>query len=52
MAEYTKINIVDIVNLKREIQTYMSTGFTSDDLVCKEIMKLIDRHCIGEIVWK
>jgi hypothetical protein len=37
---------VDITNLKKEIISYMSTGYDGDKKVCIEILNCIDRNIL------
>jgi len=38
------MNLVDVEELKREITSFMSTGYQADEILCRDILKCIDRH--------
>jgi len=40
------IAMVDVSNLKQEIAGYMATGYAADEILCKDILRCIDRHTV------
>ena len=41
------IELVDVGNLNQEITFFMETGYVADEILCKDIIRCIDRHVIG-----
>jgi len=41
---------VDVDNLKREITFFMGTGYQADEILCRDILRCIDRHTQPESV--
>ena len=40
------IKLVNITNLKEEITFFMGTGYEADNILCKDILRCIDRHTL------
>ena len=42
------IKLVDVIGLKREITFFMGTGYEADEILCRDILKCIDRYTAEE----
>ena len=40
--------LVDVLGLKQEITGYMGTGYVADEILCRDILKCIDRYTAEE----